>query len=147
MKKIYVDADECPVKEEIIRVAIRHNISVLMVCNGGIRPFKNDLVKLIIVSEGADEADKWIHSNVKVDDIVVTSDIPLAANCIDKGAVVLKNDCLILTNTNIGNILATRDLMSDLRSFDPFLKGKNKVFTKADKGKFLNALDNLITRQ
>jgi uncharacterized protein YaiI (UPF0178 family) len=147
MKKIYVDADACPVKEEIIRVAIRHNISVLMVCNGGIRPFKNDLVKLIIVSEGADEADKWIHSNVKVDDIVVTSDIPLAANCIKKGAVVLKNDGLILTNTNIGNILANRDLMSDLRSFDPFLKGKNKVFTKADKGKFSNALDNLITRQ
>ena len=147
MKKIYVDADACPVKEEIIKVAIRHNISVLMVCNGGIRPFKNDLIKLIIVSEGADEADKWIHSNVKVDDIVVTSDIPLAANCIDKGAVVLKNDGLILTNTNLGNILANRDLMSDLRSFDPFLKGKNKVFTKADKGKFSSALDNLIIQQ
>ena len=109
--------------------------------------FKNNLVELVIVSEGPDEADKWIHTNVKVDDIVVTSDIPLAANCIDKGAIVLKYDGLILTNTNIGNILATRDLMSDLRSFDPFLKGKNKVFTKADKGKFLSALDNLITQQ
>ena len=147
MKKIYVDADACPVKEEIIRVAIRHNTPVLMVCNGGIRPFKNNLVELVIVSEGPDEADKWIHTNVKVDDIVVTSDIPLAANCIDKGAIVLKNDGLILTNTNIANILATRDLMSDLRSFDPFLKGKNKVFTKADKGKFLSALDNLIIQQ
>ena len=147
MKKIYVDADACPVKDEITKVAIRHNITVFMVCNGGIRPFKNNLVKLIIVSEGADEADKWIHSNVKVDDIVVTSDIPLASKCIDKGAFVLKNDGLILTNTNIGNILATRDLMSDLRSFDPFLKGKNKVFSKADKGKFLNALDNLITQK
>ena len=147
MKKIYVDADACPVKDEITKVAIRHNITVCMVCNGGIRPFKNNLVKLIIVSEGADEADKWIYSNVKVDDIVVTSDIPLASKCIDKGAFVLKNDGLVLTNTNIGNILATRDLMSDLRSFDPFLKGKNKVFTKADKGKFLNALDNLITQK
>ena len=147
MKKIYVDADACPVKDEIIKVAIRHNTAVFMVCNGGIRPFKNNFVKLIIVSEGADEADKWIHNNVKVDDIVVTSDIPLASKCIDKGAFVLKNDGLVLTNTNIGNILATRDLMSDLRSFDPFLKGKNKVFTKADKGKFLNALDNLITQK
>ena len=97
MKKIYVDADACPVKEEIIRVAIRHNTPVLMVCNGGIRPFKNNLVELVIVSEGPDEADKWIHTNVKVDDVVVTSDIPLAANCIDKGAIVLKNDGLILT--------------------------------------------------
>ena len=60
MKKIYVDADACPVKDEITKVAIRHNITVFMVCNGGIRPFKNNLVKLIIVSEGADEADKWI---------------------------------------------------------------------------------------
>ncbi len=147
MKKIYVDADACPVKDEIIKVAIRHKISVFMVCNGGIRPFKNNLVKLIIVSEGPDEADKWIHSNVKVDDIVVTSDIPLASRCIDKGAFVLKNDGLVLSNINIGNILATRDLMSDIRSFDPFLKGKNKVFTKADKGNFLNTLDNLITQK
>ena len=147
MKKIYVDADACPVKDEITKVAIRHNINVFMVCNGGIRPFKNNLVKLIIVSEGADEADKWIYRNVTVDDIVVTSDIPLASKCIDKGAFVLKNDGLVLTNTNIGNILATRDLMSDLRSFDPFLKGKNKVFKKVDKGKFLNALDNLITQK
>ncbi len=147
MKKIYVDADSCPVKGEIIKVAIRHNISVLMVCNGGIRPFKNNLVKLIIVPEGADEADKWIHDNVKVNDIVVTSDIPLAANCIDKGAFVLKNDGLLLTSINIGNVLATRDLMSEIRSFDPFLKGKNKGFTKADRGKFLNSLDNLITQK
>ena len=144
MKKIYVDADACPVKDEIKKIAIRNKISTYMVCNGGIRPFKNILINLVIVSEGADEADNWIFNNVSANDIVITVDIPLAAKCLDKGANVLKHDGHILTLNNIGNILATRDLMSDLRSFDPFLKGKNKSFSKGDKAKFINALQNLI---
>ena len=144
MKKIYVDADACPVKDEIIKVATRHKIEVFMVCNGGIRPFRNNLINLIIVSEGSDEADKWIFENINSKDIVVTSDIPLASKCIDKGASVLKHDGLILNLMNIGNILATRDLMFDLRSSDPFLQGKSKNFTKAYKGKFLNSLEILI---
>ena len=144
MKKIYVDADACPVKDEIVKVATRHKIQVFMVCNGGIRPFRNNLINLIIVSEGSDEADKWIFEKIKSEDIVVTSDIPLASKCIDKGASVLKHDGLILNVMNIGNVLATRDLMSDLRSSDPFLQGKNKNFTKADKSKFLNSLEILI---
>ena len=144
MKKIYVDADACPVKDEITKIAIRNKINTYMVCNGGIRPFKNNLIKLIIVSEGADEADKWIFNNVLINDIVITADIPLAAKCLDKGANVLKHDGYILTLNNIGNILATRDLMSDLRSFDPFLKGKNKSFSKGDRAKFVNSLQNLI---
>jgi uncharacterized protein YaiI (UPF0178 family) len=144
MKKIYVDADACPVKDEVTKVAIRNKISTYMVCNGGIRPFKNLLIKLIIVSEGADEADKWIFSNVLANDIVVTADIPLAAKCLDKGANVIKHDGQVLTVNNIGNILATRDLMSDLRSSDPFLKGKNKSFSKIDRGRFLNSLQSLI---
>ena len=144
MKKIYVDADACPVKDEITKVAIRNKITTYMVCNGGIRPFKNILIKLVIVSEGADEADKWIFNNVLINDIVVTADIPLAAKCLDKGANVLKHDGHILTLDNIGNILSTRDLMSDLRSFDPFLKGKNKSFSKGDKARFLKSLQSLI---
>ena len=144
MKKIYVDADACPVKDEIVKVATRHKIQVFMVCNGGIRPFRNNLINLIIVSQGSDEADKWIFEKIKSEDIVVTSDIPLASKCIDKGASVLKHDGLILNVMNIGNVLATRDLMSDLRSSDPFLQGKNKNFTKADKSKFLNSLEILI---
>jgi uncharacterized protein YaiI (UPF0178 family) len=144
MKKIYVDADACPVKDEVTKVAIRNKISTYMVCNGGIRPFKNLLIKLIIVSEGADEADKWIFSNVLANDIVVTADIPLAAKCLDKGANVIKHDGQVLTVNNIGNILATRDLMSDLRSSDPFLKGKNKSFSQIDRGRFLNSLQSLI---
>ena len=144
MKKIYVDADACPVKDEVTKVAIRNKISTYMVCNGGIRPFKNLLIKLIIVSEGADEADKWIFNNVMANDIVVTADIPLAAKCLDKGANVIKHDGQVLTVNNIGNILATRDLMSDLRSSDPFLKGKNKSFSQIDRGRFLNSLHSLI---
>ena len=144
MKKIYVDADACPVKDEVTKVAIRNKISTYMVCNGGIRPFKNLLIKLIIVSEGADEADKWIFNNVIANDIVVTADIPLAAKCLDKGANVIKHDGQVLTVNNIGNVLATRDLMSDLRSSDPFLKGKNKSFSQIDRGRFLNSLQNLI---
>ena len=144
MKKIYVDADACPVKEEIIKVANRHQLPVLMVCNGGIRPFKNDLVKLVIVSEGSDEADKWIYEDITKDDIVITADIPLAAKCISKEAFVLKHDGNSLTKNNIGNALATRDLMSDLRSSDPFLKGNNKPFSKSDRANFLNSLENLI---
>ena len=144
MKNIYVDADACPVKDEVIKVAIRNKISTYMVCNGGIRPFKNLLIKLIIVSEGADEADKWIFNNVLANDIVVTADIPLAAKCLDKGANVIKHDGQVLTVNNIGNILATRDLMSDLRSSDPFLKGKNKSFSQIDRGRFLNSLQSLI---
>ena len=144
MKKIYVDADACPVKDEIVKVATRHKIQVFMVCNGGIRPFRNNLINLIIVSEGSDEADKWIFENLKPEDIVITSDIPLASKCIDKGAYVLKHDGLILNVMNIGNVLATRDLMSDLRASDPFLQAKSKNFTRADKGKFLNSLEILI---
>jgi len=144
MKKIYVDADACPVKDEVTKVAIRNKISTYMVCNGGIRAFKNLLIKLIIVSEGADEADKWIFNNVIANDIVVTADIPLAAKCLDKGANVIKHDGQVLTVNNIGNILATRDLMSDLRSSDPFLKGKNKSFSQIDRGRFLNSLQSLI---
>ena len=144
MKKIYVDADACPVKDEVTKVAIRNKISTYMVCNGGIRPFKNLLIKLVIVSDGADEADKWIFNNVLANDIVVTVDIPLAAKCLDKGANVIKHDGHVLTVNNIGNVLATRDLMSDLRSSDPFLKGKNKSFSQIDRGRFLNSLQNLI---
>ena len=144
MKKIYVDADACPVKEEIIKVATRHKLNVLMVCNGGIRTYKNDLVKLVIVSEGSDEADKWIYENVNYNDIVITADIPLAAKCIEKKAIVLKHNGKLVTRDKIGNTLGTRDLMSDLRSFDPFLKGNIKPYSGADRSKFLNSLEKLI---
>ena len=144
MPVIYVDADACPVKAQIEQVATRHQCQVVLVSNGGIRPSANSLISLVIVDSGPDEADKYIAEKAQSSDIVVTGDIPLAARCIDKGVLVIKHDGTILTKNNIGNVLATRDLMSDLRSFDPFLKGKNKPFSKFDRSKFLNSLEKLV---
>ena len=138
---IYVDADACPVKDDIITIAIRHNIQVLMVCNGGIRPHPHDLISLKIVPSGPDEADKWIADHIMPHDILVTNDIPLAAKAVEKSAIVLRPDGSRITEKNIGNILATRDLMSDIRAADPFHQSKSKPFSNADKGKFRQMLD------
>ena len=138
---IYVDADACPVKDDIITIAIRHNIQVLMVCNGGIRPHPHDLISLKIVPSGPDEADKWIADHIMPHNILVTSDIPLAAKAVEKNAIVLRPDGSRITEKNIGNILATRDLMSDIRAADPFHQSKSKPFTNADKGRFRQMLD------
>ena len=138
---IYVDADACPVKDDIITIAIRHNIQVLMVCNGGIRPHPHDLISLKIVPSGPDEADKWIADHIMPHDILVTNDIPLAAKALEKSAIVLRPDGSRITEKNIGNILATRDLMSDIRAADPFHQSKSKPFSNADKGRFRQMLD------
>lgn len=138
---IYVDADACPVKDDIITIAIRHNIQVLMVCNGGIRPYPHDLISLKIVPSGPDEADKWIADHIMPHDILVTNDIPLAAKAVEKSAIVLRPDGSRITEKNIGNILATRDLMSDIRAADPFHQSKSKPFSNADKGRFRQMLD------
>ena len=138
---IYVDADACPVKDDIITIAIRHNIQVLMVCNGGIRPHPHDLISLKIVPSGLDEADKWIADHIMPHDIWVTNDIPLAAKALEKSAIVLRPDGSRITEKNIGNILATRDLMSDIRAADPFHQSKSKPFSNADKGRFRQMLD------
>ena len=138
---IYVDADACPVKDDIVTIAIRHNIQVLMVCNGGIRPHPHDLISLKIVPSGPDEADKWIADHIMPHNILVTSDIPLAAKAVEKNAIVLRPDGSRITEKNIGNILATRDLMSDIRAADPFHQSKSKPFSNADKGRFRQMLD------
>ena len=142
---IYIDADACPVKEEAERVATRLGVKMLMVCNGGLRPSANPLVELVYVADGADEADKWIAERAGKGDVVVTGDIPLAAKCVEAGARVLKHDGEPLTQANIGNVLATRDLMQDLRSADPFRQGGGRPFSKADRSRFLDALDR-VTR-
>lgn len=142
---IYIDADACPVKDEAERVATRLGVKMLMVCNGGLRPSANPLVELVYVADGADEADKWIAERAKKGDVVVTNDIPLAAKCVEAGARVLKHDGEPLTTANIGNVLATRDLMQDLRAADPFRQGGGRPFSKADRSRFLDALDR-VTR-
>ena len=141
---IYVDADACPVKSEVERVASRHKTRVFVVSNGGIRPSQNPLVETIIVPEGPDIADMWIADRAQSGDLVITNDIPLASRCIDAGAQVLRPDGSILTAANIGNVLATRDLMADLRAADPFRQGGGRAFSKADRSRFLDAMERVM---
>jgi uncharacterized protein len=143
---IYVDADACPVKAEVERVATRHGLRVVIVSNGGIRPSANPLIETVIVAEGPDEADRWIAERAGPGDVVITGDIPLAAKCVAAGAQVLKHDGEALTAQNIGNILAVRDLMADLRAADPFWQGRGRGFSKADRSRFLDVLDRALRR-
>lgn len=142
--RLFIDADACPVKAEAERVAQRFGIKMYLVSNGGIRPSANPLVESIFVASGPDEADKWIADNCGPRDVVVTGDIPLAAKCIAAGARVVKHDGSELTAANIGNVLASRDLMADLRAADPFLKGGGRAFSKADRSRFLDVLDRSL---
>ena len=143
MTTIYVDADACPVKDEIERVATRLNLPVVLVCNGGLRPSRNPLISLQVVAEGPDIADKWIAANCGPGDVVVTGDLPLADRCIKAGARVLQHDGSVLDESNIGPRLATRDLMQDIRAADPFHQGGGRPFSKADRSNFLQGLDRI----
>ena len=141
MTALYIDADACPVKAEAERVATRHKVRMFVVSNGGLRPSANPFVETVIVPDGPDVADMWIAERATRGDVVITSDIPLAAKCVEAGARVLKHNGEALTAANIGNVLATRDLMADLRAADPFRQGGGKGFTKADRSRFLDALE------
>lgn len=141
---IYVDADACPVKAEAERVATRHGLTLFVVSNGGLRPSQNPLVENIIVPDGPDVADMWIADRAKVGDVVITGDIPLAAKCVEAGARVIKHNGEILDVRNIGQVLATRDLMQDLRSADPFRQGGGRPFSKADRSRFLDGLERVV---
>ncbi|MFY0594914.1 MAG: YaiI/YqxD family protein [Cognatishimia sp.] len=141
MTAIYIDADACPVKAEVERVATRHKVKVFVVSNGGLRPSQNPLIENVIVPEGPDVADMWIADRAKTGDVVITGDIPLAAKCVEAGAKVLKHNGEGLNERNIGQALAVRDLMSDLRSADPFRQGGAKAFSKSDRSRFLDALE------
>ena len=146
MTALYIDADACPVKSEAERVASRHQVKMYVVSNGGLRPSQNPLVETIIVPDGPDVADMWIAERAGVGDVVITGDIPLAAKCIEGGAMVLKHNGETLTAANIGNVLATRDLMTDLRAADPFRQGGGKSFTKSDRSRFLSALESTLRK-
>lgn len=141
MTALFIDADACPVKEEAERVATRHKVQMYVVSNGGLRPSQNPFVETVIVADGPDVADMWIAERCGKGDVVVTGDIPLAAKCVAAGAKVLKHNGEALSAANIGNVLATRDLMTDLRAADPFRQGGGKGFTKADRSRFLEALE------
>ena len=141
---IYIDADACPVKAEAERVAVRHGMRMFVVSNGGIRPSAHPLVESVFVADGPDVADMWIADRAGAGDVVVTGDIPLAAKCVAAGALVIKHNGEMLTPANIGNALATRDLMQDLRSADPFRQGGGRPFSKADRSRFLETLDRAV---
>jgi hypothetical protein len=142
--RLFVDADACPVKAEAERVAVRLGVRLYMVSNGGIRPSAHPLVESVFVPDGPDEADKWIAERAGSGDVVVTGDIPLAARCIGNGARVVKHNGEVLNAANIGMVLAARDLAADLRAADPFRQGGGRPFAKADRSRFLDALDRAL---
>ena len=141
---IFVDADACPVKAEAERVATRHKVQMKLVSNGGLRMSQNPLVEVVIVPDGPDVADMWIAERCGPGDVVITSDIPLAAKCVEAGARVLKHTGERLTEANVREALAMRDLMTDLRAADPFRQGGGKAFGKADRSRFLDALEREV---
>ncbi|MCG6859593.1 MAG: YaiI/YqxD family protein [Salaquimonas sp.] len=143
MTTLYIDADACPVKDEAERVATRLDIPMVLVCNGGLRPSRNPLVTLRVVAEGPDVADQWIADNCGPGDVVVTADIPLADRCVKAGAHVVRHDGQVLNAANIGERLATRDLMKDIRAANPFHQGGGPTFSKADRSRFLQSLDRV----
>ena len=143
MVKIYVDADACPVKSEIERIATRHNLITYMVCNGGIRPSRNVLIKLVIVNKTSGAADNWIIDHIGKADICVTNDIPLAEYCLKKGALVIAPNGRKFTEDNIGMAIATREIMGQIREIGDATTGP-PPFSKADRSKFLNFMETTV---
>jgi uncharacterized protein YaiI (UPF0178 family) len=143
MVEIYIDADACPVKDETVRVAMRHGLKTYLVSDGGIRPSRNPLVEVIFVAEGADAADDWIAQRIQDVDICITNDIPLAARCLERGARAIKPTGEPFTQRGIGMALANRDLMQTLRETGE-ITGGPRPFGKSDRSAFLNRLETMI---
>jgi uncharacterized protein len=140
---IYVDADACPVKEEIYRVARRYGVKVYIVANAPIRVPKEELIELIVVPGGFDVADDWIVERIGAGDIAVTTDIPLAGRCLSRGCRVLSPKGSEFTEEAIGDALATRALLEMLRQSGDF-GGGPAPFAKSDRSRFLSKLDETI---
>ncbi|MGF1552754.1 MAG: YaiI/YqxD family protein [Paracoccaceae bacterium] len=143
--RLYVDADACPVRPECLRVAERHGVEAVLVSNGGIRPSAHPGARVVVVDQGADAADRWIADRTRPGDVCVTADIVLADRVVKPGARVLKPNGEALTPANIGQALAMRDLMADLRAAAPLAAGGGgRAFSKADRSRFLDALDRAL---
>jgi hypothetical protein len=143
MPEIYVDADGCPVKDEVYRVAGRYGLKVWVVANAWLRVPEGPLVTRVTVSEGLDRADDWIALRIGPGDIAVTADVPLADRCIKRGARAIAPDGRPFTPDSIGAALATRNLMTTLRETGE-IKGGGRPFTKQDRSRFLGALDGAV---
>jgi uncharacterized protein YaiI (UPF0178 family) len=142
---IFVDADACPVKDEVVRVAERHELQVTFVSNGGLRPSRDPMIRHVVVPKSADAADDWIVENTAAGDVVITADVPLAARCVELGAQVLAPTGRPFTPESIGMAVAMRDLKQHLRETGE-IKGFNPGFSPRDRSAFLSALDLAIRR-
>ncbi len=143
--RIFVDADACPVKDEVYRVAARYGVRVFVVSNSMINIPVSPLIERVVVESGPDVADGWIAERAGARDVVVTSDVPLAARCVKAGAAVLAPNGKLFDETTIGLALATRNLMDDLRSAGQ-VTGGPRPFSVRDRSSFLSALDVAVTR-
>jgi len=140
---IFIDADACPVKKEVYRVAGRHDLNVLVVANTWMRIPNEQWISFQLVGDGIDAADDWIAEHVQALDIVVTADIPLASRCLQNGARVIGPSGKQFTENNIGDAVATRNLMTELRSAGEITSGPPPL-RKSDRSRFLHQLDEMI---
>ncbi len=145
MITIYIDADGCPVKNEVYKVALRYKLRVFVVSNSKIVVPNENTFEPVIVEGTFDAADDWIVHHVTPKDIVVSTDIPLAARCIQKGARAIDSRGRVFTQESIGSLLATRDLMTFLRDQGD-MTGGPPPFQKRDRSRFLQELDTLIQK-
>ncbi len=143
---ILVDADACPVKDEIYRVAWRHEVPVRIVANSHLRVPDHPLIERVVVSDGFDAADDWIAAQAAPRSIVITADILLADRCLKAGATVLAPTGKPFTSASIGPAIATRAIMADLRAGADGITGGPAPFSKADRSNFMQALDRELVR-
>jgi uncharacterized protein YaiI (UPF0178 family) len=145
LARILVDADACPVKEEVYRVAFRRNVPVSIVSNMRLRVPEHPLVSRVVVSDAFDAADDWIAAEADARTVVITGDILLAERCLKTGAAVLGHNGKPFTAASIGSAIATRAIMADLRAGGDAIGGP-APFAKADRSRFLQALDETLVR-
>ena len=140
---LYIDADACPVKEEVYRVARRYGLKTYVVSNGWMQVPREDLIEQVVVDAGPDIADDWIAERAGPGDVVITADIPLADRCLKAGATVVAPNGKPFTTSSIGNAVAVRAIMADLRAGGDRIGGP-PPFSKEDRSRFLSALDQAL---
>lgn len=145
LREVFVDADACPVKDEVVRVAVRHGLAVHMVSNSWMRLPETPLIHRVVVPAGPDAADDWIAERIDEADIAITTDIPLAGRCLKKGAQVLGPTGKPFTDDSIGMALAMRELMAHLRDSGE-VTGGPPGFSPKDRSRFLSALEEAVRR-
>lgn len=143
MVEVFVDADACPVKPEVYRVAHRYGLPVILVSNARMRIPDHPLLKLVVVDDSFDASDDWIVEHLSRNGVVVTADIPLAARCLKKTDFVLAPDGRIFTEESIGDTLASRELLSHLRELGT-ITGGPAPFSRRDRSRFLERLDQVL---